>query len=233
MLFSVNKVSIQKKTLLFLSELALNNNREWFNKNRERYLQAQGNVEDFIDALIHKMGTHDEIETVSAKKSLYRIYNDVRFSKDKTPYNPRFVGYLKRAKPRLRGGYYFWIKPGNSRVACGFSYPNAEDLKRVRMDIMHNYDQWNKLLNVRTITSNFGMMKGERVKTFPRGFSADHPAIDLLRYKQYWFEHYFTDREVLAPDFLIAVNKTFRSIRPFFDYMSEVLTTDLNGESLI
>lgn len=229
----MNKVSIQKKTLFFLSELTRNNNREWFNVNKERYLQAQENVEDFIDALILKMGTHDEIETVSAKKSLYRIYNDVRFSKDKTPYNPRFAGYLKRAKPRLRGGYYFWIKPGNSRVACGFSYPNAEDLKRVRMDIMHNYDQWDKLLNARTITSNFGMMKGERVKTFPRGFSVDHPAIDLIRHKQYWFEHSFTDREVLAPDFLTTVNKTFRSIRPFFDYMSEVLTTDLNGESLI
>ena len=76
-------------------------------------------------------------------------------------------------------------------------------------------------------------MKGEKVKTAPRGFEKDHPAIDLLRFKQYWFEHTFTDKEVLAPDFANNVSKVFRSIRPLFDYMSDVLTTDLNGESIV
>jgi uncharacterized protein (DUF2461 family) len=90
-----------------------------------------------------------------------------------------------------------------------------------------------KLLRSKSIVGNFGEMLGEQVKTAPKGFSIEHPAIDLLRYKQYWFEHDFTDQEVLTPDFINQMNTVFKSIRPFFDYMSEVLTTDLNGESLV
>ncbi len=224
---------IEKDTFLFLKNLSRNNNRDWFNAHKSGYQRAKENTEVFIDALIAKMNTHDQIETPSGRKSLYRIYNDVRFSNDKTPYNPRFAGYMRRIKPMLRGGYYFWIKPGATRVGCGFSYPSPDDLKRIRLDILHNYPDWRKLLNSKSIHSTFGEMEGEQVKSAPRGFAKDHPAIDLLRYKQYWFEHAFTDSEVLSKDFLGNMNKTFKSIRPFFDYMSEVLTTDLNGESVL
>ena len=223
-------ITIGKQTLQFLKDLAKNNNREWFSENKSRYLQAQENMIAFLDQLVSKMNQHDRIETQSGKESLYRIYNDVRFSKDKTPYNPRFAGNLKRHKPMLRGGYYFWIKPGESRVGCGFTYPNAEDLLRIRQDININYKQWKLLLNSKAIQSVFGDMQGDQLKTVPRGFAKDHPAIDLLRFKQFWFEHSFTDKEVMADDFADQVNKTFKSIRPFFNHMSEVLTTDLNGE---
>jgi uncharacterized protein (TIGR02453 family) len=224
---------IHKSSLEFLKKLAHNNNREWFNENKDSYILAKENLEQFVDGLIAKMSSHDQIETPSGKKSLYRIYNDVRFSKDKSPYNPRFAGYLKRTKPNLRGGYYYWIRPGNSRVGCGFTYPNSEDLKRIRLDIADNYKDWNRLLNSKTIKNTFGTMQGERVKTTPKGFSKDHPAIDLLRYKQFWFERSFTDKEMLAKNFVHEVNKTFKAIRPFFDYVSYVLTTDLNGESIV
>jgi uncharacterized protein (TIGR02453 family) len=227
-----NKI-IRKSTLDFLRNLARNNNRDWFNAHKDHYLLAQENMIGFLDRLLLKLNEHDQIETPSGKKSLYRIYNDVRFSDDKTPYNPRFAGSFKRTKPLLRGGYYFWIKPGASRVGCGFTYPNAEDLRRIRLDIQDNYKDWSKLLNSKSIKTLFGEMQGDKVASAPRGFQKDHPAIDLLRYKQYWFEHDFTDREVLAPDFLNQVNKTFKAIRPFFDHMSEVLTTDLNGESIV
>jgi uncharacterized protein (TIGR02453 family) len=223
---------IQKSTIDFLRKLSSNNNRDWFGINKDQYEAAKVNVETFLDALIGKMNAHDQLETPSGKKSLYRIYNDVRFSSDKTPYSPRFAGYLKRAKPFLRGGYYFWIRPGGSRIGCGFSYPNSEDLLRIRQDIDLNYDDWNKLLRLKSIAKVFGEMQGEQVKTSPRGFSADHPAINLLRFKQYWFERRFTDRDVLAGDFLVRVNRSFKAIRPFFDYMSDVLTTDANGEPL-
>jgi uncharacterized protein (TIGR02453 family) len=229
----VNNSIIQKETFRFLQQLSRNNNRDWFNAHKTQYLKVQKNAEDFMDALISRMNTHDQLETPSGKKSLYRIYNDVRFSKDKAPYNPRFSGYLKRSKPQLRGGYYIWLKPGDSRIGCGFSYPNAENLKRVRLDISANHEEWRKLLHSRSILSNFGTMKGDQVKTSPRGFPNDHPAIDLLRFKQYWFGHSFADEEVLSNDFVNKVNKTYKGIRPFFDYMSEVLTTDLNGESIL
>ena len=223
---------IKKSTFDFLKKLSDNNNRDWFNAHKDQYLQAQANIEMFMDALIAKMNTHDDIETPSGKKSLYRIYNDVRFSKDKAPYNPRFSGYLRRLKPMLRGGYYIWIKPGASKIGCGFAYPNAGDLKRIRLDIERNHSDWKRMLNRKSMQSTFGTMQGSKVITAPRGFPKDHPAIELLRYKQFWFEHSFSDREVLASDFVNNVSKTYKVIRPFFDYMSEVLTTDLNGEAV-
>lgn len=224
---------ILPSTFDFLKKLSKNNNRDWFNGHKDQYLKAKENMELFIDDLIAKMNVHDQIETPSGKKSLYRIYNDVRFSENKTPYNPRFAGYMRRVKPMNRGGYYFWIKPGGTRLGCGFTYPNPEDLKRIRQDIAINYEDWNRLLKSKGIRSTFGVMLGEQVKTAPRGYDITHPAIDLLRYKQYWFEHAFTDKEVMAKDFVVHLNKTFKAIRPFFDYMSEVLTTDLNGESIV
>jgi len=223
---------INKETLGFLNQLTRNNNRDWFNSHKELYLEAQKNVESFVDSLIGHMNKHDDIETPTARKSLYRIYNDVRFSRDKSPYNPRFSGYLRRRKPLLRGGYYFWIKPGASHVACGFAYPNSDDLRRIRQDIDLNHEDWIKLLRIRSIKNTFGDMQGEKVKTSPQGFSREHPAIELLRFKQFWFEHSFTDQEVLSPDFLVKINKTFKAIRPFFDYMSDILNTDANGEAI-
>lgn len=224
--------TITKSTLDFLRALSRNNNRDWFNAHKDQSHAAQANVEAFLDHLIVLMNTHDEIETLSGKKCLYRIYNDVRFSKDKSLYNPRFSGYLRRFKPMLRGGYYIWIKPGGSHIGCGFAFPAADDLKRIRQDIERNYDNWRKILNTKSMLSTFGSMRGEQVKTVPRGFDKDHPAIELLRYKQFWFEHHFNDKEVLSKDFAGKVSRTFKVIRPFFDYMSEVLTTDLNGEPL-
>ena len=224
--------TIEKSTFDFLKKLSKNNNRDWFASHKTDYLGAQENVIQFIDDLIGLMNQHDHIETPSGKKSLYRIYNDVRFSEDKTPYNPRFAGYLRRSKPQLRGGYYFWIKPGESRVGCGFVYPNPEDLLRTRQDIRDNNDTWRKLLKSTSIKKYFGKMDGEQVKTAPKGFDKDDPAIDLLRYKQYWFERSFSDQEVLSPKFVQEINKTYKAIRPFFDHMSEILTTNLNGEPL-
>lgn len=223
---------LEQSTLKFLKDLSRNNNRDWFQAHKEDYQLALTNAQAFFDSLIGLMNTHDDIETPSGKKALYRIYNDVRFSDDKTPYNPRFAGHLKRRKPALRGGYYLWIKPGASRLGCGFAYPNPEDLKRIRMDILHNHDEWRRMLRSGRLKQYFGSMEGDKVKTAPQGFPKDHPAIDLLRYKQFWFEHPFTDKEVTDPGFLKEVNKIYKSIRPFFDYMSEVLTTDLNGEPL-
>jgi len=222
--------TIHPSTLRFLKALAAHNDRTWFSEHQEAYGAARTNVISFVDALIARMREHDQLDTWSGKSSLYRINNDLRFSADKSPYQPRFAGYLRRAKPLLRGGYYWWIKPGASRVSCGFAHPDPADLLRIRLDIRDQHDVWQRLLRNAAIRRHFGTMQGDKVKTTPRGFDADDPAIALLRYRQFWFTRSFTDAEVLAPDFLTQVNKTFRSIRPFFDHVSEVLTTDLNGE---
>ncbi|MDR3693877.1 DUF2461 domain-containing protein [Mucilaginibacter sp.] len=224
---------IKKDSLDFLTDLGKNNNREWFNLHMGRYLDARHNIIDFADALLAEMNSHDRIETPSGKKSLFRIYKDVRFSKDKTPYNSHWSGSFKRAGKALRGGYYFRIEPGNSALVGGFWGPGPDDMKRIRQDICANYPDWNNLLGNQTLVQTFGNLYGEQLGTAPRGYQKGHPAIDLLRYKQYMLKHAFSDEEVLSPGFIFKVDDVFKKMRPFLDFMSEILTTDANGVSLL
>ena len=224
---------IKKETLDFLKSLSKNNDRDWFNKNKDKYTTAHENVIVFADALLGEMNKHDKIETLSGKESLFRIYKDVRFSKDKTPYNCRFSGSFKRATKKLRGGYYFHIEPGNSFLAGGFWGPEPADLQRIRQDIAMSHKEWKKLLANKTLVKTFGKIKGEQIASAPRGYSKDDPAIELLRYKQFILRCEFTDKEVNSPDFLKKINSAFKDMRPFLNYMSEVLTTDANGVSII
>lgn len=221
---------ILPQTLQFLKKLAANNNREWFQKNKHLYDAAHANVLEFITALLGEMNRHDKISTDSARKAMYRIYADVRFHKNRPPYTARFAAHFGREKPLLRGGYHLVIKPGASYVSCGFYGPNVDDLKRIRQDIDYNFTDWKKILNAKKFKTHYGSMLGETVKTAPQGFPKDHPAIELLRHKQFYFRHAFSDKEVLAADFLKKVNDSFKTIRPWFDYMSDVLTTNANGE---
>ena len=229
----MTKVTIKKESLDFLKKLSKNNNRDWFNAHKDLYIQAQENIIAFADALLGEMNRHDNIETESGKKSVYRIYKDVRFSKDKTPYNTQWSGGFRRATKKLRGGYYFHIEPGNTFLAGGFWGPESNDIKRIRQDIDYNYESWEKIFKSKVFKSTFGEMRGEQLSSAPRGYAKDHPAIDLLRYKQYLLRHNFSDAEVLSPDFVKKANDVFKKMRPFLDYMSEVLTTDLNGESIL
>ena len=226
-------VSINEESVKFLKTLKKNNDRDWFNTHKDTYLKAHENIIDFADALLAEMNKHDQIETPSGKKALFRIYKDVRFSKDKTPYNCHWSGGFKRATKKLRGGYYFRIEPGNSFLAGGFWGPEPDDLKRIRQDIDLNYKDWKKLLTNKALVNTFGAIMGEQVGSAPRGYAKDHPAIDLLRYKQFILKYEFTEKEVGSPDFVKKVNDTYKKMRPFLDYMSDVLTTDGNGVSII
>ena len=118
-------------------------------------------------------------------------------------------------------------------AAGGFFSPSPEDTLRIRKDMDINFRDWETMLAQETFKTTFGIMKGETVATAPKGFNKDNPAIPLLRHKQFYFERRFTDKEVLSSDFLNILNTTFKNIRPYFDYMSDVLTTDLNGRSII
>jgi uncharacterized protein (TIGR02453 family) len=224
---------IKKESIDFLRKLSKNNNRDWFNKHKAMYIEAHANIIDFAGALLFEMTKHDKMETLSGKESLQRIYKDVRFSKDKTPYNTHWSGVFKRATKKLRGGYFFRLEPGASVLVGGFWGPDPADLKRIRQDIDQNHSHWKKLLADKTLIKTFGKMFGEQVTSSPRGYSKDHPAIDLLRYKQFLFKYEFTDEEVCSPRFVYKANAVFRKLRTFFDFMSEVLTTDANGEPII
>ena len=224
---------IQKSTFEFLNKLKKNNDRDWFNTNKKEYLSCHENMIGFAENLLSKMNEHDNIENQNGKKCLHRIYRDTRFSKDKTPYKTNFSGGFKRATQELRGGYYFHIQPGNCFLGGGFWSPNSEDLKRIREEIDLNADEFYSTLNSKTFKDTFGEIRGERLKTSPKGYDKDHPAIDLLQLKQFIVKKDFTDKEVLSESFADEANQVFKNMRPFFDFMSLTLTTNSNGESIL
>lgn len=223
---------IERTTLDFLRTLNKHNDRDWFTANKDLYLAAHANMVAFTEALIARLGKHDRISTASGKESLMRIYADQRFHKDRPPYKPRFAGGFGRVKPELRGGYFYHIEPGKSHVTCGFMGPEPADLKRIRTDILHDHGAWQRLLGAPAMRKNFGGLIGDQLRTAPRGFPHEHPASDLLRRRQFLLRHPLTDKDVLADDLLERIDGIYRSVRPFFDHMSEVLTTDENGNPL-
>ncbi|HVW98023.1 MAG TPA: DUF2461 domain-containing protein [Mucilaginibacter sp.] len=223
---------ISRSSLEFLKDLKQNNNREWFGANKNIFQELQPEIILFADALLQQLNAHDVIETPSGKKSLHRIYRDTRFSTDKTPYKTNWSGGFKRAGKQRRGGYYFHIEPGNSFIGGGFWGPDPQDLKLIRDDIAFDDSPLRLILASSSFIDTFGVLRGEQLKTAPKGFPADHPAIDLLRFKQFLLMRPFTNDEVLASGFLNNVNATFRNMRPFFDYMSEILSADINGVTL-
>ncbi|MES2277170.1 MAG: DUF2461 domain-containing protein [Bacteroidota bacterium] len=225
----MNKPSLPASCLDFMKQLKGNNNREWFALNKDAYLKELAPVELFAEALLSELNTHDVIETPSGKKSLHRIYRDTRFSKDKTPFKTDWSGGFRRATKYRRGGYYYHFEPGNSFVLCGFWGPNADDLKRIRQDIAFDAAPLKAILNDAIFVKTFGTLQGEQLKTSPKGYQPDHEAIDLLRYKQFLVTRRFTDEEILRADFFEQACRAFRLMRPFLDYMSEALTTDING----
>jgi uncharacterized protein (TIGR02453 family) len=178
------------------------------------------------------MRMHDNIETPTGKKAVMRIYRDVRFSKNKAPYKTYSGMSFKRGTQLLRGGYYVHIEPGNSFVGGGFWGPNKDDLLRIRKGIETDQEEFRTVLNSDKFKSVFGVLEGEQLKTCPKGFDKDSTAIDLLRYKQFLIKKDFSDDEVLKAGFLQNTNEVFEAMRPFFDLMSYILTTDANGVPL-
>ncbi|MBW6481592.1 MAG: DUF2461 domain-containing protein [Vicingaceae bacterium] len=210
----------------FLTNLKENNNRDWFQVNKPDYETALATVVAFADKLLEETKKHDNIETLSGKKSLFRIYRDVRFSKEKLPYKTWWSGSFTRATKQLRGGYYFHLEQGNSFVAGGFWNPEKEDLLRIRQEIANYEDEFRNIIKNKIGNLSF---EGEQLKTCPKGFDKEHSAVDLLRYKQFILIQKFTDEEVLDSDIINKMNASYKNMRPFFDFMSLALTTDING----
>lgn len=211
----------------YLKDLQLNNDKAWFSSHKPAYELAKDEARTLFESIYAELKKELRLEPLK----IYRIYRDVRFSKDKTPYKTNFSAYTAYKKPEQRGGLYIQIAPANSFIAAGFWGPNPTDLLRIRKEIAAS-DELEQLLSAQSIQQEFAALKGDEVKTAPRGFDKDHPRIALLRKKQFILVKKFTDEAVLAPDFPLRVRDSLDVLKPFFDYMTSVLTTDENGESL-
>lgn len=224
--------AVPRASLTFLKDLKKNNTREWMADHKSRYQDSEKVLKDLYTTIKTGLNETDDIE----KLKVFRINRDIRFSKDKTPYNVHRSASFSRAGAHRRGGYYLRIEPGNkSVIAGGFFNPEKEDLKRIRTEFHLDASEIRDILNDSAFAKAFpnGFETSNAVKTAPRDFEKDDPNIDLIKLKSFFVRKEFTDQEVMASDFSDRVLKHFRLLRPFFNYMSDVLTTDLNGESIL
>lgn len=223
-------MTISNSIFNFLKQLKQNNSRDWLQENKKEYLANEMALKEFYTEVEKGLNETDKI----AQVKIFRIYRDVRFSKNKTPYNVhRSVSY-SRAGAHRRGGYYLRLEPGNSYMAGGFFEPNPADLFRIRKEFETDAQSIREILGQKEFKKTFDGFNNEyAVKTAPKGFSKEDKNIDLIRLKSFFVQHHFSDAEVFSENFKENLLHCFLLLRPFFDYMSEVLTTDLNGVSLL
>lgn len=209
----------------FLNEIKSNNNRDWFAEHKTEYEQALKEAKELFEKIYSNIKNEDAIEDLK----IYRIYRDVRFSKDKLPYKTHLAASVQRKRPDNRGGFYIHLEPGNSFVGGGFWGPEPQDLLRIRQEISWD-DEIVNILEEPKLQDYFGSLEGEELKTAPKGFDKNHERIHLIRKKQFLFSKKFTDEEVKSPHFEKEVLKAYQLLIPFYQFMTSVLTTNGNGE---
>ena len=208
--------------LNFLKELSNNNNKEWFEANRKTYNNARKIILKLSQDLIDGISQFDsELEGIESKNCIYRINRDIRFSKDKTPYKTNFGAHMGRnGKKTIGTGYYFHLAPGNNFVGGGIYMPAPEMLASIRQEIDYNPSELLKITESKEFIENFGQIRGESLKTAPKGYPKDHDNIELLRLKSFYVLKEFSDKEVVDYKFSTKAIQTLMHVKKFNDYLS-------------
>lgn len=212
---------IKNKTLNFLKNLERNNNREWFNENKELYLEAKDDVVSFIEDLIQEIAEFDEeILKIDPKKAVFRIYRDIRFSKNKTPYKKHFGASLGMKKGKKTSGYYLHIEPGKSFLAGGVYQPEPSALKEIRKEISASGEEFLAILKNEDFRNNFrGLSVEQKLQRVPAGFEKDNPMAEHLKLKSFTVSHPISDEQLLSKDAAKSFAKIFKSMKPLNDFM--------------
>lgn len=210
----------------FLKSIAKNNNREWFEKNKSKYLEAKLTFEDFLEAFHKELVMFDEsLAALNPRKQGFRIYRDVRFSKDKRPYKVNMgAGFSEHGKMDQEPGYYIHIEPGKSFIAGGLYMPDTENLSKIRQEIDYNTETFLKILNDKKFKKLFPALDDfDSLKTAPKGYPKDHPYINLLKHKSYIVSHYFNDKEVLDKKFARKAAEVAKVLKPLNDFLKAAM----------
>ena len=217
-----------KVILSFLSDLKNNNNREWFDLNRDRYLKAKTLFEEKVNLMIGEISHFDpSIGMPAAKDSIFRIFRDVRFSKDKLPYKTNFGAFVANGgRKTARAGYYIHIEPGASMVGGGIYMPEPDVVKKLRQEIYYNAAGFKKLIEEKKFKKTFGKLaEFDKLKRPPKDFDASFPDVDLLMYKSYTVMHPLADEVVLSdrfPQKVLEVCSTMKEFNQFLNKAFEV-----------
>jgi len=213
---------IQAGTVKFLQQLAKNNNKPWFDEHRDAYQAAKEDFEQFVTEVLAGLCKIDRaFEGQKAKDCIFRIFRDVRFSKDKTPYKAHFGAYFGRGgKKDFSPGYYLHLEPGGKTFAGGGLWePEAAPLKALRQEIDYNFDEFAGIINDKKFKKLFPKINGEQLKTLPQGYTADNPAIEYLKLKSFTVGHAITDEDMTGKKFGAKVVEAYAVMQPFISFL--------------
>lgn len=219
---------LQPSTLQFLKDLKKNNNKPWFDANREKYEAAKEDFAAFIDLLIKEFGKKDaSIAHLKAKDCLFRINRDVRFSKDKSPYKTNLGAYLNaEGKTSETAGYYFHLEPGNSFTGGGMWYPASATLAKVRQEIDYSLQEFEKIILSKKFKETYGGLAAEDgfiLSRVPKGYEADNPAAAYLKYKCFIGIHQINDSALTNKSLLQNTVKALEVLQPFNEFLNDAL----------
>ena len=215
-----------KKTHAYLKKLAKNNNKEWFDKHREEFDEAREEFADIVSELIGAIGKFDkEVGKLDAKKSMFRINRDVRFSNDKTPYKTNFAADMSPGgKNSVEPGYYISAKPGDYYLAGGSYMPEADQLAAIRQEIDYNFRDFQKIMADKNFKKYFGGISDEgRLVNPPKGYEKDNPAIEILKNKHFIIYHQVPEKIALSPKFTKYAADVFKAMHPFLLFLRRAM----------
>jgi len=217
------------KVLQFLKELSENNNREWFNDNKKRYNESKEKILFLTDVFINEIGEFDSaIRGVSPKACIFRIFRDVRFSKNKAPYKTNFGSFIaKGGRKSINPGYYFHIEPNQSFVGGGVYMPQAEPLRAIRNYMADNAPEFKNIINDKDFKKVFPEMYDHQLKTAPKGFPKDHEFIELLRYKSFIFSNSIDNKNITGADFVKKAVNSFKQLNKVNNFLTEALEREM------
>ncbi|MFN8356065.1 MAG: DUF2461 domain-containing protein [Spirosomataceae bacterium] len=212
-------------TFDFLQALLQNNNREWFQVHKADYEKVKKENEAVVAQLIRRIGQFENLAGVQVKDATYRINRDIRFSPDKSPYKGWLASsYSQGGRKSEMHGYYLHIQPGGeSGLAAGMYAPSPEKLARFRQEIDYNPQDFLQIIEEPDFVRFYGKVEGNELKSAPKGYEKDHPQIELIRKTQCYVWHRFSDDEVLSSNFLDEVERGCRIVKPFIDWLNQVL----------
>jgi uncharacterized protein (TIGR02453 family) len=215
---------LHASTLRFLKSLKKNNNKSWFETNKSAYLAAKEDIEHFVLQVIDGLGkTSPGIAPLKPKDCIFRIYRDVRFSKDKTPYKSHMGAYFNSGgKKALTAGYYFHCEPGRNLLGGGIWMPMAPELSKIRQEIDYNFAEWKKIISRPNFRKFFpeGVDGGESLSRPPKGYDEQNPAIEFLKMKNFVVMRTLTDTEIQSKTLLKEALKTFEAMKAFIDFLN-------------
>jgi len=219
---------LQESTLKFLKGLKRNNSKAWFEKNRTAYENSKADFEQFIQTLIDAHSKADpDLKGLVAKKCVFRINRDVRFSKDKSPYKTNFGASMdKGGRKSGLAGYYFHLEPGGSFIGGGLWQPMPDVMKKVRQEIDYSFDEFDEIISAKKFKSLYGeLYTGEDVKLscVPQGFEKDNPAAEFLKLKSWLVLADVSDADLTSKNLLKKTTEGFQTMMPLIKFLNRAI----------